>query len=244
MVLPFTSIKGEFDMQNKRKTILIATVFLFVFGLINSFSNDEVDENEIEFEENETEEQSNTSKEELESRKGIEEDMESTSEASKESEVNSRESINDNPFPQTEKYIVNNTLIEYNKIAEYPIDDKFIQEMIEVERPLSKITYTLSNGVYFILLYNDYNRTLFIDYQEETSDDSALYAVVRDMSKAIKPEMSDEDVELLIESVKNGTVKNYFDNSIEPEEFGFAVIKRELNGNITSYFIRCKYGLK
>ncbi len=149
----------------------------------------------------------------------------------------------ENPFPHTEDYTVNNILIEYNKIAEYPIDEIIMNGMKNNTRPLGRVTITISNGVYFILLYNDYNKTIFVEYQEETDDNSGLYAVVRDMSKAIKPEMSNEEVETMIEEVKNGDKSGYFDNSLGVREFGFAVITREINKEKTQYLIRCKYTL-
>ncbi len=149
----------------------------------------------------------------------------------------------ENPFPHTEDYTVNNILIEYNKIAEYPIDEIIMNGMKNNTRPLGRVTITISNGVYFILLYNDYNKTIFVEYQEETEDNSGLYAVVRDMSKAIKPEMSDEEVETMMEDVKNGDKSGYYDNSLGVREFGFAVITREISKGKTQYLIKCKYTL-
>ena len=140
-------------------------------------------------------------------------------------------------------YTVNNILIEYNKIAEYPIDEIIMNGIKNNTRPLERATITISNGVYFILLYNDYNKTIFVEYQEETEDNSGLYAVVRDMSKAIKPEMSDEEVETMMEDVKNGDKGGYYDNSLGVREFGFAVITREISKGKTQYLIKCKYTL-
>lgn len=134
-------------------------------------------------------------------------------------EMELEDDSNENPFPNTKDYIVNNVLIEYNKIAEYPISDEFINGIKRISRPLGQATIVVSNGVYFIIRYNDYNRILFIDYQEETDDDSGLYAVVRDVSKVIKPEMSNEEVTLMIENVKEGNLRNYFDNSVEEQNF-------------------------
>ena len=123
-------------MKNGRKTLLRTAAVLLALGIIGFFSNDEVGEDEIGFVESEAEENLSANKEEPKGAKGIEENAKLTSEDFKESEVNSLESIDDNTLPKTEEYVVNNTLIEYNKIAEYPIDDEFIKELIEIERPL------------------------------------------------------------------------------------------------------------
>lgn len=146
-----------------------------------------------------------------------------------------------NPFPNTEEYIVNNILISYNEISEYPIDSKFIDDIKSVGRPLGKANITVSNGVYFIISYNDYNKTLFIDYQEETDDDSGLFSVVRDLTKAANPEITDGDMETAWEEFKTGKYWNHYDELYEVKGFEFSFSTRVVNVGETQYMIKSQY---
>lgn len=147
----------------------------------------------------------------------------------------------ESPFPNEEKYIINNTLFRYNKIAEYPIGDEFIEDLKDVGRPLGKINLTISNGVYFIIRYNDFNESLFIDYQEETSDDSGLFSVIRDMTKAANQDIKDKDFKNMWEMFKNGKYTNHYDNLFELQDFEFSFATRVINNGKTEYSVKSRY---
>lgn len=164
-----------------------------------------------------------------------------TKQEADEEDTEAEDNLTHNPFPNTEEYIVNNTLLRYNEIAEFPIDDEFIDDMKEVERPLGKANITISNGVYFIIRYNDYNRTLFIDYQEETTDDSGLYAVMRDMIKAVNPNIKDEDIEIMWRELETGKYSNYYGDKYEIAGFDINFSSNKLNNGQTRYSIKTEY---
>ena len=147
----------------------------------------------------------------------------------------------ESPFPKEENYIVNNTLFRYNEIARYPLGDKFIEDLEDVGRPLGKINLTVSNGVYFIIRYNDFNESLFIDYQEESSDDSELFVVVRDMTKAANPEVTDEDFKAMWESFQSGKYFNHYDNSFNLKDFDFIFATRVVNKGKTEYSVKSRF---
>ncbi len=145
------------------------------------------------------------------------------------------------PFPNEDKYIVNNSLIRYNEFAKYPIDKDFISDLKEISRPLGRACVTASNGVYFIISYNDFNESVFVDYQEETSDDSGLFFVVRDMTKAVNPDIKDGDFEKIWEGFKSGTYFNHYDNSFLVKDFEFSFATRVVNAGKTEYSIKSRY---
>lgn len=147
------------------------------------------------------------------------------------------------PFPNTEKYIVNNVLLKYNEIAECSIDNEYIEHIIRVERPLEKTTYTLSNGVYFIIQYNDYSRILFVDYQEEASDDYSLYTVMRDMMKSVNSDIKNEEIEIMWSELKTNKYSSYYGGKYLLGGFEISYSTRKLNDGKIRYSIKTEYRL-
>lgn len=115
------------------------------------------------------------------------------------------ETENSEPFPQTEEYLINNTLIKYNEIADYPIDNGYIEHIIDVTRPLSRTTLTFEGGIYLIITNNDYGHIMFFDYYyyKNSVDNEILFSIIRDMTKSVAENFSDEDMDMMWEK-KNG----------------------------------------
>lgn len=137
------------------------------------------------------------------------------------------------------EYAVNNLIYKYNQLAEYPIDSKTILNINEVDRPIGRLTYTFENGVYVIAQYNDYNETLFIDYQEEAIDDSSIYPIFRDFIKTVNNDISKETIENAWAELQTGNYKNYTEYDLNGIKCTYST-QNLVNGEVR-YYIKTSY---
>lgn len=154
-----------------------------------------------------------------------------------------KKSVSNNPFPDTEKYTVNNMLIKYNSIAKYPVNKKYIKGMKRVGRPLGRACITLSNGVYFIMTYNDYSHMLFIDYQEEAINDLMLVPVVEDMIKTVRPKIKKKKLKKMWKKLRTGDYANVYGKQYKIGGFKINYSSIKLNNNQLRYSMKTEYQL-
>lgn len=140
-----------------------------------------------------------------------------------------------------EKWIINSLLIKYNSIAEHPVDDETIDHIEKVGRPLGRFTITYRNGVYMILQYNDFNKTLFMDFQDESYNNLNLYPVIRDWIKAVDGSIPDDNFERAWTELNAGGYGNYYGERYELNKFKITFATRVLNDNRIRYDVKCEY---
>ncbi len=237
-------------IRKNARIILSIFLCLWTFALVlgggdYETKNKENEKTVAENADNETENKENDQPNLQDSRKSKEADSkreENGKEKDKSKKKEMKQKTNQsNSFPNTEKYTVNNVLLNYDKIAEYPIGEEFIRELKEIGRPLGRTCITVSNGVYFIIRYNDYNKTLFIDYQEETNDDSGILSVMRDLIKATNPEINDEEIYEMWKELKTGNYSSYYGEKYNLKGFEVTFTTAKINNGQTRYDIKTSY---
>lgn len=122
--------------------------------------------------------------------------------------VNSKEKNDDESY-NYDDYRLNELIKCYNKIAEYQINENDFEKINSLDRPISTATITFDNGVYVIAKYNNYNHTIFIDYQEEGNDDTNIYPIFRDFVKSTISIITDEEVEIAWIELQSGNYQYY-----------------------------------
>ena len=141
------------------------------------------------------------------------------------------------------KYALNNLILNYNNIAEFPLSDKKISDIKEIGRPISKITLTLDNGAYVIITYNDYSKTIFLDYQDESYDNEAIFCAFRDFSKALNRFITDEDIEKAIEELCTGAYSDYYVGQYDLCGIKINYSENVIRDGLTRFLIKCSYKL-
>lgn len=111
-------------------------------------------------------------------------------------------------FPNTEVVYhsdsrIDKLLKEYNEIAEYQITPDM------VENGAYSFSANIScNGVWIMIYASDTNG-IFVDYQNEADDDSAIMPLFRDFCKAINADLTNEDISAAWKDLQSGEYKNY-----------------------------------
>ena len=123
--------------------------------------------------------------------------------------------INQKDLKNKKKYIINELLEKYNTIAEYPVDNQTMFGIIDIDRPVSRFTYTFTNGVYIIITYSESSNRLFIDYYDDASSDDSLYVIFRDFIKTIDSTITNEDVKIAWEDLKTGNYQGYTEYDLQ-----------------------------
>lgn len=136
-------------------------------------------------------------------------------------------------------YSINILIKNYNEIAEYLIDEQLISDIEELGRPLSKLSITLENGVYVLMRYNDYSQTLYLQYQQEGSDDSEIYPVFRDFIRAKDDSISNDEIEEVWSELQTGNYSYY--NSFSFNKIECSYLKQTLIDGRKRYYIKTSY---
>lgn len=142
------------------------------------------------------------------------------------------------------EYIINNLMIKYNTFAKSPIDEETMDRIERVGRPLNRMTITLDTGIFVMITYNDINETLFIDYQEETKDDTDLYNAVCDFTMAVDDNVNKKMMKSIWKEFKEGKYSNHYGEKGSVGEFEFICQTNVINNGDTRYNIKSEYKIK
>lgn len=97
---------------------------------------------------------------------------------------------------------ITDLLNDYNAIAEYPVTSDMIDSGAR-----SYDNWVSINGISVHITNTE--KAMFVDYDWEGPDDSAIVPVMRDFCKAIAPSLADEDFDVAIEELRSGKYQYY-----------------------------------
>lgn len=131
---------------------------------------------------------------------------------------------------------INRLLTAYNELAEYPITP----EMVE-DGAYDYQAHASCNGVW-VTIYATSNNGLFVDYDDEATNDEAIKVLFRDFNKAINPELTDDDIEVAWAELQTEEYDNPTLNFLDVQGIECTYVTSALNNGETRYIVKtnCK----
>ena len=130
---------------------------------------------------------------------------------------------------------INRLLIAYNEISDYPITPEMVQE-----GAYDDWAYVSYNGVWVTITASDING-MFVDYEDEASNDEAIKLLFNDFSMAMNPELTSDEIGEAWTALQSGKYHGYSD-TYDMSGIVCTYFTQSLNNGETRYIVKtnCK----